>query len=152
MFGELNNGRILTLYELGRWTLVAGAGMMSLVTKHRLNFAVAGASVHYRRRIPLGARYEMRTQVLGYDDKFIYFDQSMWMGDTACNQLLLRAAFTRNRKLLSPAEALALGGFDAPRRGLPEWVRNWIDADATRPWPPATEAEFEALSPKRSAA
>ncbi len=136
MFGELNNGRILTLFELGRWGVTQRTGFMGLIFKHKLAFAVAGASVHYRRRIPIFAKYQMRTHFLGFDDKFMYVDQSMWMGDVACNQLLLRAAFTKNRKLFAPSDALDLYGQQVASPKLPDWVQNWSDADATRPWPP----------------
>ena len=82
------------------------------------------------------ARYRVRTQFLGFDDKFLYVDQSMWLGDTPCNQLLLRAAMTHRRKLFAPRDAFALIGREPLSPALPDWVTAWKDADATRPWPP----------------
>lgn len=130
VFGELNNGRILTLFELGRWGLTARTGLLRPVVSGGIGFAVAGASVRYRRRIPVFSTYEMRTRMVGFDDKFMYADQSMWLGDTRCNQMLLRAAFTEKRKILPPAELLARVGRKSESPPLPDWVTAWIAADA----------------------
>lgn len=136
MFGELNNGRILTLFELGRWGLAVETGLLQEMRSRRAAFAVAGVSVRYRRRIPLWSRYRVETRPLGWDEKYFYIEQTMWMGDLPAHQMLLRAAIvTRSGTLPIPELASALGheGASPP---LPDWVRNWIEAEATRPWPP----------------
>lgn len=140
IFGELNHGRILTLYELGRWALTARTGVARLLFRDGFGFAVAGVSVRYRRRIPLWSRYEMRTRMLGWDARFYYMDQSMWLGDVAANQLLLRAAFLKKGKSVPPAEIAARVGLGDESPALPDWAANWIEAEATRPWPPEYEA------------
>lgn len=136
MYGELNNGRILTLMELGRWGLAVEIGLLQAMRKRRAGFAVAGVSVRYRRRIPLFARYRIETRPLGWDEKFLYIDQSMWMGDVAANQMLLRAAIVGKSGTIPPAEFAAELGHEGPSPVLPAWVENWIEAEATRVWPP----------------
>ena len=42
MYGELNNGRILTLMELGRWELAVESGLLREMRRRRAAFAVAG--------------------------------------------------------------------------------------------------------------
>src|SRR6056297_1301440 len=93
MYGELNNGRILTLLELGRWELAVESGLLQEMRRRRAAFAVAGASVRYRRRVPLSARYRVETRPLGWDVRFRYVDQSMGMGLVAANHRVLRAGF-----------------------------------------------------------
>jgi len=137
IYGELNNGRILTLFELGRWGLAAEIGLLKEMRRRRAAFAVAGVSVRYRRRVPLWAHYRVETRPLGWDERFLYIDQSMWMGDVAANQMLLRAAIVGPGGTIPPAEIAAALGHRGPSPELPDWVRNWIAAEATRPWPPA---------------
>ena len=136
IFGELNNGRILTLFEMGRWEMTMRMGLGRLVLREGFGFAVAGVSVRYRRRIPTWSRYHMKTRLLGWDERFMYVDQSMWRGDEACSQLLLRAAFMHKGKSVAPQVVTQKLGVDAQSPALPDWVANWIEADATRPWPP----------------
>ena len=47
---ELNNGRTLTLYDLGRLVLAKRIGLLSLLKRQRWGMTMAGASVRYRRQ------------------------------------------------------------------------------------------------------
>ncbi|MEZ5476592.1 MAG: acyl-CoA thioesterase [Thiolinea sp.] len=80
MFGEMNNGRVLTLYDLGRFDLVIRTGFMKIMRAQRWGLVVAGASVRYRRRVRLFDRVRLRTQIVGFDQRWIYIVQSMWVG------------------------------------------------------------------------
>ena len=51
MWLELNNGRTLTIYDLGRLIMAKRIGILSLLKEKRWNMPIAGASVRYRRRI-----------------------------------------------------------------------------------------------------
>ncbi|MDD9923327.1 MAG: acyl-CoA thioesterase [Boseongicola sp.] len=136
MFGELNNGRILTLFELGRWQSTVRMGLIRPFLKGGLTLAVAGVSVRYRRRVPVFRKYRMQTQVIGYGERFFYVVQSMWQGDTCCNQMLLRAAIRSKSGTVPPGEFLERMGLPTEQPGMPEWVHAWMKADDTRPWPP----------------
>jgi hypothetical protein len=66
----------------------------------------------------------------------------MWTGEDCASQVLIRSAVVgrvngARTGIVPPSElAVALGaGPESP--DLPEWVKAWIAADATRPWPPA---------------
>ena len=70
IFGELNNGRILTLFELGRWQMTVRLGLIRPFLRGGLTLAVAGVSVRYRKRVPIFHKYRMQTRVLGYGERF----------------------------------------------------------------------------------
>ena len=134
---ELNNGRTLTLYDLGRLPLVTRQGLDKTIRGAGMYITVAGAAIRYRRRIQPLHRFTMKSRLLGWDNRFIYFEQSMWLGETCANHLILRSAIARRGQgIVPPAELAALLGVDAQSPPLPDWVQNWIDAEATRPWPP----------------
>ena len=48
---ELNNGRTLTLFDLGRMPLARRTGLEAALRAHGWGLTVAGVSVRYRRRI-----------------------------------------------------------------------------------------------------
>ncbi len=92
-FLELNNGRTLTLYDLGRFTAGKRMGLVpAACAANRWGLAVAGVSVRYRRRVTAFQRIEMHTRCVGWDDRFIYIVQAMWVGGTCTSQALLRTA------------------------------------------------------------
>ncbi|WP_371155538.1 acyl-CoA thioesterase [Jannaschia sp. 2305UL9-9] len=135
-FFELNNGRTLTLYDLGRFGAGARMGLMTALGKQGWGLAVAGCSVRYRKRVTAFQRIEMRTRCVGWDARFIYIVQSMWVRGTCTSQALLRTAVTSPKGTVPPEQVLAALGWDAPTPELEPWVAAWILAEGERPWPP----------------
>ena len=136
LWRELNNGRTLTLYDLGRIPLAGRTGLSRMLLKNRWGLTMAGASVRYRKRIRTFTRIEMRSRVVGWDDRFVYVEQSMWLGNDCANQILYRSAVTDKKGIVSTARVVEALGHDGPSPVLPVWVQAWIDADTQRPWPP----------------
>lgn len=135
MFFELNNGRALTLYDLGRFDYSARVGLIKLLRQRGWQFAVAGGSVRFRQRVRLFDRVQMRTRVVGAEGRWIYIAQSMWVRGRPVSSLLVRTAVTDRAGAVMAAEVMAALGI-AAAPPTPDWVRAWAAADATRPWPP----------------
>lgn len=133
---ELNNGRTLTLYDLGRIPMAQRTGLIGILRDNGWGITVAGSSVRYRRRIRAFHRFSMVSRVLGWDDKFIYMEQTMWRRGECCNQMLLRSAITSDQGIVPPARALEATDLPGDSPEMPQWARAWIEADAQRPWPP----------------
>ena len=58
MFVELNNGRSLTFYDLGRLPLAARIGLDKVLLRNGWGLTMAGASVMWRARVRPFARVE----------------------------------------------------------------------------------------------
>ena len=140
MWMELNNGRTLTLYDLGRLVLFQRVGVVGLMRSRGWVGTVAGVSVRYRRRVQMFQRVTMRSRIVGWDAKFLYLEQGMFRPDGECtSHVLLRTAVTDRKRLIPMSEAAdAFGSGDSP--DLPDWVEAWVDADDARPWPPMVDA------------
>ena len=136
MWAELNNGRTLTIYDLGRIPLAVRTGLGASVRRRGWGITVAGNTLRYRRRVRMFDRLEMHSRCIGWDAKFIYMEQSLWRDGDCTSHMLLRSAVTCGKGIVPPSEVLADLGVTAVSPVLPEWVDAWIAADATRPWPP----------------
>ncbi|MBT0957507.1 acyl-CoA thioesterase [Alphaproteobacteria bacterium KMM 3653] len=136
MWKELNNGRTLTLFDLGRIPLARRMGLLTVLKEKKWGLTMAGASVRYRRRVRRWDKIEMHSRITGFDDKFVYIVQSMWVRGECCNQALYRSAVTGKSGIIPPVQIVEALGRDMPEMTMPDWVQNWITADATRPWPP----------------
>lgn len=133
---ELNNGRTLTLYDLGRLPLSRRTGFEALLRAKGWGLTVAGSSTRYRRRVTAFSRLTMYTRCLGWDDRFIYMEQSMWKGEECTSQVLIRSAIVSKSGIVPPVELAKAAGVSTLSPELPDWVKAWIAAEATRPWPP----------------
>jgi acyl-CoA thioesterase FadM len=135
---ELNNGRAMTLYDLGRSMNAQRVGLIRAITRKRWGMTMAGSTVRFRRRIRGFERFEMRSRAVCWDDKFIYLEQSMWKRNGECaSHVMFRSAVTNAKGIVPPARVLAeMGRPDARSPEMPDWIRAWVAADQTRPWPP----------------
>lgn len=133
---ELNNGRTLTLFDLGRIPMSVRMGLDVVARAKGWGITVAGNSTRYRKRVTLFQVLTQKCRVLGWDQRFVYMEQSFWRGDECTASMLLRSAFTSKAGLVNPADVARALGQDPQSPPLPDWVQAWIAADAQRPWPP----------------
>jgi acyl-CoA thioesterase FadM len=132
---ELNNGRTLTLYDLGRIPLVRRVGILDMLKQNGWSFTIAGSSVRYRKRVTVFNKLEMRSKIVGRDARFLYVVQSMWHKGEATSSALFRLAVTGGGIVPSDEWTKALGMPDW-NPTLPDWVQAWAEAEAQRTWPP----------------
>lgn len=133
---ELNNGRTLTLFDLGRIPMSVRMGFDTVAKANRWGITVAGNSTRYRKRVTVFQKLTQVCRVLGWDDRFVYLEQSFWRGDDCTAAMLLRSAFTSKAGLVPPATVLTALGQNTQSPPLPDWVQSWIAADHHRTWPP----------------
>ena len=144
---ELNNGRTLTLYDLGRLVLANRTGFVSVVRRKRWMMTVAGSSVRYRKRVRMFDRLRMESRCVGLDDKFVYLEHAMWKGADCTSHVLVRMAVTDRDGLVRTDRVLEAFGETGPLPDLPDWVRAWSEADALRPWPPMEDTAAQVKQP-----
>jgi acyl-CoA thioesterase FadM len=134
---ELNNGRTLTLFDLGRIPMARRMGFHRVARENRWGITVAGNSTRYRRRVTLFTKLTQVSRVIGWDARFVYLEQSFWRGEECTSAMLLRSGFISKAGLVAPSAVLRALGQPEESPELPQWVRDWIAADAGRIWPPA---------------
>ena len=137
LWKELNNGRTLTLYDLGRIPLAKRSGLIGVLRRERWGLTMAGAVVRYRRRIKLMEKVEMRSRLIGWDARFMYLEQTMWKADGECaNHAVYRGAVTDRNGIVPTDRIMQALGHETESPKLPDWVQSWLAAEDQRPWPP----------------
>ena len=136
MFLELNNGRVLTLYDLGRFDFSIRMGLARILKENKWGLVVAGASIRYRQRVRMFDKVTIRTHVDSFDDRWIYVVQSMWVKGQPSSSILLRTGVTSKGKVLSTDEVLKALSIEGWKPEPVGWVKDWIRTEQDRDWPP----------------
>jgi len=133
-YPELNNGRHLTLMDMGRLDLAIRTGIFDLLRPNRWGLVVAGASVRYRHRLPLFSRFVLSTQIVGRDRLWFYFHQKTIHRGMICSAALVRAGLTSRDGVVPTDDVMDAVGDASVSDGMPDWVAAWSSADELRPW------------------
>ncbi len=138
-FMEMNNGRILTLFDLGRTDFAIRTGLGKKLLAQRWGLVVAGSTVQYRKRIRLFNKVAIRTRLVAVDERWFYVEQVMMVNSKPCSHALLRTGVTnlKDGRVVETAkvlDALAMADFKLPPN---DFVQAWIDADKMREFPTA---------------
>jgi acyl-CoA thioesterase FadM len=72
---HMNNGRYLTVMDLGRVDLMIRIGLAGAALKKRWMPVVAAIQVRYRRSLAPFERYTLTTRLLSWDGKWFYLEQ-----------------------------------------------------------------------------
>lgn len=135
-FGDFNNGRIVTLTDIGRIALAQRMGLIAAMRRRRWGLAMAGSAPQYRRRVTVWERCETVTRLVARDARFVYIDHVLLAGGEPAAQVMCRTVLTEGRRLLPTqvvCDELGAPDWNPPK---PAWVEAWIAAEALRPWPP----------------
>jgi len=133
-YPELNNGRHLTLMDMGRLDLAERMGLLRIVHKQKWGLAVAGASVRYRHRLKAFKRFYLHTQIIAIDDRWFYFHQTIVRKGQIHSSALIRAGITNREGIVPVKKVLDFVGMSDWDPGMPEWVKAWTEAEELRPW------------------
>ena len=137
-YGEVNNGRQLTLMDLGRYDLGVRGGLMKVINAKKWGFAVGGSSIRYRRRIPFLHKFELHSRLVGHDGRWFYFLQEMKRKESICSSALIKAGVVSKSGLIPATEVMQEFPDMEWDSSLPDWVTAWVDAESQRPWPSST--------------
>ena len=118
---HMNNGRYLTLMDLGRLDLIVRIGVLGTLRRRRWNPVIGSLEIRYRRSLLPFQEYGIRTRLLCWDDRWFFLEQR----------------FERRGDLV--AVALVKGLFLGPEGRVP--TQQVVDAPAHRiASPPPPEA------------
>lgn len=127
---HVNNGVYLTLMDLGRTDLLLRSNAFGKLRKKGWYPVAAAATIRFKRSLTLFQRFDIRTHVVGWDERAIYLEQVF----VAKNQLVAKAVIdarflSKTGDRVKPAELLALLDIQQSSPTLPAWIQSWIESN-----------------------
>lgn len=126
---HMNNGKYLTIMDLGRLDLMQRAGLWGELNRRGWYPVVAGQTITYRRSLKLGQRFDLQTRVVGTDDRWIFLEQTFVVGDVVHARAVVRARFLKRTGGSVEHDELEelVGGFP-DHLELPQWMADWTQS------------------------
>lgn len=128
---HLNNGRYLSLFDLGRWDLLTRTGLLAAMTRHGWYAVVAAETITFRRSLQPWQRFELETRLLGHDDRAVYLEHRAVVGGEIYARAVIRARILRRSGgTVSHDELFAAVGRPEGLPDIDAWVHDWAAASA----------------------
>jgi acyl-CoA thioesterase FadM len=129
---HMNNGRYLTLMDLGRVDVMLGSGLWREVWKNRWTPIASAISISFRREMRLLQKFRLETRLVCWDATLVVMEQIFTLdggprhGQVAARALFKGGLYDRRRKAFVPIAELM----------------QTIGVSATSPEPPPDVAAF----------
>jgi len=110
---HMNNGRYLTIMDLGRMDYVLRTGLWRIARRDGLTPMVSAITIRYRRELEPFQRYDLTTAVVGWSDTSVIFEQAFIIrsgpriGQTAARALVRAGLYDRKARAFARTAALA---------------------------------------------
>ncbi len=75
IYAHMNNGRYLTVMDLGRIDLILRSPLGEVASKHSWNPLVAASHMIFKRPLKVFEPYHLKTRILGWDHKWFFIEQ-----------------------------------------------------------------------------
>ena len=127
---HMNNGRYLTLMDLGRLDLVVRAGLLGIAFRKGWMPVLASATIRFRRSLAPFQRFRLRTRVLGWDARNVIMEQVFETLDgQVAARALVRGVFRRKGGTVPTADIAEAAGWPQQSPELPERVTTWLTSE-----------------------
>ncbi|HEY4485325.1 MAG TPA: thioesterase family protein [Nitrospiria bacterium] len=139
--GHMNNGRYLTLMDLGRLDLMFRNGLGGLMVRGRWAPIVGTAMIRFRRSLNPLDRFTLRTRLLAWDDKWFFLEQRFDRNGDSVALGWIKGLFRNRDGNIPPPEILRRLGYTTASPEMPEAVRAWFQSESKMSWAGRPESE-----------
>jgi acyl-CoA thioesterase FadM len=127
---HMNNGRYLTLMDLGRFDMMLRLGVVRTLLRRRWNPVLASVTVRFRRELSPFQRYELRTRILCWDERWIFLEQRFTRGAELVAVGVAKSVVVGPQGRVAPRELVAALGYGVASPPVPPGIRAWQEAEA----------------------
>jgi acyl-CoA thioesterase FadM len=122
---HMNNGRYLTLMDLGRFDLVARAGFLPSILKNHWFPVLGAARISYYRPLKPFRTYLLKTQLVAWDEKWLYLRQEFESEGKLCARAYVQGLFLSSNGKVSTKDLFAIVGFTQDPPPFPGDLVEW---------------------------
>jgi acyl-CoA thioesterase FadM len=124
--GHMNNGRYLSISDLGRFDLLSRGGMWRELMRRGWYPVIASSTISYRKSLNPWQRFELESRFLGHDERNVFIEQRFVVAGEVYARLFVRGRFLKKSGGHVPMDELVeLFGVPPHTVAVPDWVLHW---------------------------
>lgn len=134
--GHMNNGRYLTIMDIGRMDFVLRVKLAGYVIKNGYLPVLSSAKMRYRIPLMPFEEYELQTRILCWDDKWVFMEQRFIIADgpkagvAAAIGLIKGSFYDKNTKTTVPTgDIINAIGHSEESPAMPDYILKWQEAE-----------------------
>lgn len=130
---HMNSGRFVSMMDVARVGILCQAGMLRGIIRLGWRPIAGAAMIRYRRSLLLFQKFQVRSRVVCWDEKWFYFEHIIEKDGALCAIGHVRALLRGRHGNVPPARFLEVVGapdFESPP--MPEYIRLWNEAEGMR--------------------
>ena len=134
---HMNNGRYLSIMDLGRLDLLVRLNLIKTVFKNKWMPVLSAVSIRYRLPLNPFQKFNLQTKVVWWDEKWFYMEQRFIISggnkqDAVAAIAFVKGSFySKQRKTTIPTSELIplMGLTDADTPEQPSYISSWKTAE-----------------------
>lgn len=105
---RLKSDRYLQFAECAQLDLIVRSGLLGVMLKKRYSFVNAAQLLSFHRPVTLFSRVRVHSQVLWFDQRWVYFQHDFHAGAQLGARLLVKMKFKHGSRTIDPAVLLGV--------------------------------------------
>lgn len=135
IFNHMNNGRYLSIMDFGRFHLMAQFGTLKKAHKNGWSPVVGGIKITYLRSLKLLNKYKLTTQLVCWDEKWVFMEQQFirvnkHKKEELMATALIKALFVKGSQKVPSKELISVffpDGLISPP--MPLRIQKWLEGE-----------------------
>jgi acyl-CoA thioesterase FadM len=124
---HVNNGRYLTLADIGRMHWFFRTGLMNIAREQKAFPVVGDAIAKFRRELTAFQTFEIHTRMIGWDHKWGFIEHRFIREGRVLGVVAIRGVFKGPNGPVDPNTFLAALSHSTPSPELPQWAKSFHD-------------------------
>lgn len=129
IYGHVNNGRYLSIMDLGRLHLLFVTGLLEPIRRKKWAPLLGSVKIHFLKPLTVFKKFSLTTQTIYWDEKWIYLEQKFQHNDQLCAVALLKILFVSHERKVSPQDIINLLPHPPARPPIPHVIKYWQEAE-----------------------
>ena len=127
LYFHMNHAKYFNYLEAARWDLQVRSGFLKLALKKGWIGPLGHVQVDFLRPLKLFQKFEITTQFVRFDEKWLYIVQRIWSKDKEVARALVRSTIRKGFENIPPDQYLSPLGFKIEDLEVDDELREWVN-------------------------